>query len=201
MLFNLDIFSAAKLKKIIRDIIMSVFFMYVGTYFLELGFKASNLLTEAWLPNIKEVGDIGAVILGVVGLSVAHPLTYKTLGFGVFILLIIMVAFLVILLISHSIVNSLMGILIVIMPLMLATFPIERAKNYTWKLVSLIIGLLFLSPLQMLSISLSAEAVLGNSISFGGVIDSIGMLITTVLIIPGVIFYLVSLASNPKVLD
>lgn len=203
MFFNLDIFSGARLKKIIRDIILSLLFIHMGQHFIGKIHELSSLLTEIWLPTQVGVGggEMTNVLLAAVGLSATNPLTFQALGMTLAILAGAIAVFLTLLLISHAIVLSLMKVFVIIFPIILALFPIDGAKSYTWKWITLYVGLIFLGPLQALTISITADTMSTTQLTFGSMINSIGMLITATLILPGVLFYLVTIASNPKVLE
>lgn len=202
LLFSLDVFSGARLKKAITDIVMIALMLNIGIYLLQMVFEGVNIFVDLFMPASVSPGGQSNMLLAAVGLAVTGgPIALQALGMALLTLIVVLGGSVILLMITHSIVITMLKILIVIFPLVIATFPFDRFKDYTWKYLALVTGLLALSPLQVLAISLSASQVTGGAFSLSGITASIGMLIVAILIVPLSIFYIVSVASNPRFLD
>ncbi len=199
--FSMDIFDVGKIKKIFQDLLVSGFLMNFSFFFSGKASELANIISVAWYGNPDTGASfltnmILAALFGVSGLVIS-PL----IGIGILILLAIVLVLLGMLALTNIILGGMTDIFMIILPLLLGFYPLKLGKQFLQKWASIFIGLISISPVQALAVSLLFSAASPTQLSFGSAMECLGKLIIVVLVVPGAMFYMFSVAGNANIVN
>lgn len=201
-LYRFDISTNVKLKRIVEDCIIAVFLINTAPYFIFLVNSLANNFVTLWIPSTDNLGSTMMQALGITG-SPSDILSMLS-GTGMFLLSMIqlVISLLMLMILVHSIIQTLLNILYVLFPFVMSFYPTQKGKQLFDKILSLYIGLISIAPLQALALGLFKDSITtSGSLSMISVNNVLGTLIVLILLIPGSIFYVIAQASNPAPLQ
>lgn len=198
LLYSMDIFSTAKLRRMINEFMFSIFIIQFGDYAINQFNLLSNYFVKLFLPSVDTTGFATAIFAA---LGVASGTgVLETLGLFIIVLIGFVALLLLLMMLTHSIALGLIQISIILYPLFMAFYPLNFGKSVVKSLIAMYGGLLALGPLQALVFSLLTSS-LGqvSQPSFGNIMKALGMILLAVFAVPGVTIYVITRASNPKI--
>lgn len=197
LLYSLDIFATAKLRKILNEFVFALFFITFGSYFINQFNALSNLFVKLFLPT-SGTGYANAIFVSIGVASATGVL--ETVGFFLLILVGAIAVILMLMMLTHSILIGLLEVSIIIFPILMAVYPLSFGKSLVKSLVSMYGGLLALGPLQAIVLNILTSSLgQASTPSFTNIMNALGMLVLTSLVIPGVIIFVIVRATNPKI--
>lgn len=207
--FSMDIFDVSKTKNIFKDLLVAGFLLNgFAFFFIGKAIDLANIIKDVWYGNT--VGNSGTIVgeiltsIGAVGAGAVVTVN-PGLGIGVLLTLGLVVFFFAIFSITHIILISITDIITIILPVLLGFYPTKLGKQFLQKWLSVFIGLMSIAPVQALALSLLFTPLPAGAapsvLNFSSTMECLGKLIVVVLIVPGAMFYMLSVAGNANIVN
>lgn len=197
--YSLDMFETSKVKRIIQDLMVAGFMLNFGDYFIKKGNEFAEILATGWYGTPEYIEGIGKTILESIGiaavLSGGSPIILPTLGIAILILLGVVLILLIILILTSIIIASVLEIMFIMLPVILGLYPTKLGKKFMEKWTTLYVGMLSIPPVQGLALSLLFTSH-SSEVTFLSSLICLGRLIVVVLVVPGLMLYMFSIASS-----
>lgn len=189
-----DLQAAARFKYLFYDVFTAIILLNTARYLIPKAIDGSNLFVDLWLTNISGVNPVKFFVLGI-------TTGFDTLGGGYMIILLLIVFMLIVLGLTHIIIQGFLMIWITVLPLILAAYPTDTGKKFVFKWFMVFLMLLWVGPLQSLAVHYTITSMLTGELNWANMMTSLGMLIVTVFLIPSVLLLVFTMAQNPKTFE
>lgn len=179
LLFSFEYFSAARLKKVIYDVAVSIFMLGSLGTIISWALEGSVYFSALWSGGYTGVG----AMLGGVGLTSA---VLAPLNLGFLILILIVLLFVFIFYVISALINLLLIITLILFPIVVALYPLSFFKRIFTNFMMLFVSLLLVLPLQNLCILAASKVIFDNALSITSIAALFALIILVTFIIPGI---------------
>ena len=199
--FSMDIFDVGKIKKIFQDLLVAGFLMNFSFFLIGKAGELANIIAEGWYGS-HDIGNVlMSYIIQSIGIGAIGTVISPVIGIGVLLVLGVIILLLGALALTNIILGGMTSVLLIILPVLLGFYPLKLGKQFLQKWLSLLIGVISISHVQALAISLFFTSTATAELGFGSAMECLGKLIIVVLIVPGAMFYMFSVAGNANIVN
>ena len=186
--------SSRKLKKLLLDIFAAALMLNLFEYAVPRIIHGSNLFLEYFMPAEMLTPKMLCCLFFFGATTFTQSIIMLFLG--VFLVIGLLLLFL---LISLVIYKAFLMILVVLFPVVISAYPTDFGKKLLMRWLSFFGFILVVGPLEALSLNLAYALFMnGGGGLLQNLIMSVAMLLMTAFCIPALVFFLFSMASQPK---